>query len=79
MAGWVAGWSENWRVMLNSTQDQVEVEVRVELGNKKTLLWYDRSKKITKPICVKKKPDLSNLANSGENQEVEKGSENART
>ena len=32
---WVGGWSEDWRVMLNSTQDQVEVEVkdRVELGN----------------------------------------------
>ena len=33
MGGWVGGWSEDWRVMLNSTQDQVEVEVRVELGN----------------------------------------------
>ena len=35
VAGWVGGWSEDWRVMLNSTQDQVEVEVkdRVELGN----------------------------------------------
>ena len=33
----MAGWSEDWRVMLNSTQDQVEVEVevRVELGKKK--------------------------------------------
>ena len=33
----MGGWSEDWRVMLNSTQDQVEVEVevrvRVELGN----------------------------------------------
>ena len=28
--GWVAGLTEDWRVMLNSTQDQVEVEV--ELG-----------------------------------------------
>ena len=28
----MGGWSEDWRVMLNSTQDQVEVEVRVELG-----------------------------------------------
>ena len=25
------GWSEDWRVMLNSTQDQVEVEVEVEV------------------------------------------------
>ena len=37
MGGWpggrVGGWSEEWRVMLNSTQDEVEVEVRVELGN----------------------------------------------
>ena len=33
MAGWLGGWSEDQRVMLNSTQDQVEVEVRVELGN----------------------------------------------
>ena len=31
----VGGWSEDWRVMLHSTQDQVEliVEVLVELGN----------------------------------------------
>ena len=28
----MGGWSEDWRVMLNSTQDEVEVEVRVELG-----------------------------------------------
>ena len=32
MTGWLGGWSEDWRVMLNSTQDEVEVEVRVELG-----------------------------------------------
>ena len=57
----------------------ITITVKKRTQNKKTLLWYDRSKKITKPICVKKKPDLSNLANSGENQEVEKGSENART
>ena len=32
---WAGGWSEDWRAMLNSTQDQVEVEfeVLVELGN----------------------------------------------
>ena len=32
----MGGWSENWRVILNSTQDQVEVEVEVgvELGNR---------------------------------------------
>ena len=31
----VGGWSEDWRVMLHPTQDQVEliVEVLVELGN----------------------------------------------
>ena len=36
MGGRVGGWSEDWRVMLNSTQNQVkvEVEVRVELGKK---------------------------------------------
>ena len=38
MVGWVGGWSEDWRVMLNSTQDQVEVEVRVELGNKSVII-----------------------------------------
>ena len=27
----MGGWSEDWRVMLNSTQDQVEVEVEVEV------------------------------------------------
>ena len=35
--GWLGGWSEDWRVMLNSTQDQVEVEVKVELGNTKKM------------------------------------------
>ena len=57
----------------------ITITVKRRTQNKKTLLWYDRSKKITKPICVKKKSDLSNLAKSGENQEVKKGSENART
>ena len=35
VGGLVDGWSEDWRVMLNSTQDQVEVKVEdlVELGN----------------------------------------------
>ena len=37
VAGWLGGWSEDRRVMLNSTQDQVEVEVRVELGNMKQI------------------------------------------
>ena len=42
----------NWRVMLNSTQDQVEVEVRVELGNMKQIcdknvleLWTPKNTK----------------------------------
>ena len=50
--GWVGGWSEDWRVMLNSTQDQVEVEVRVELGNMKQIcdknvleLWTPKNTK----------------------------------
>ena len=31
--------------------------------NKKTLLWYDRSRKITKPICVRKRiNEQTNLA-----------------
>ena len=52
MAGWLGGWSEDRRVMLNSTQDQVEVEVRVELGNMKQIcdknvleLWTPKNTK----------------------------------
>ena len=43
----------------------ITITVKRRTQNKKTLLWYDRSKKITKLICVKKKPDRSNLANGG--------------
>ena len=38
VGGQLGGWSEDWRVMLNSTQEQVEVEVRVELGNKSVII-----------------------------------------
>ena len=33
MVGWVVGWVGGWRVMLISTQNIIEVEVGVELGN----------------------------------------------
>ena len=29
--GWVDGWSEDWRVMLNSTQDQIKLKWKFEL------------------------------------------------
>ena len=41
--GWPGGWSEDWRVMLNSTQDEVEVEVRVELGNDEFMIYIQYS------------------------------------
>ena len=30
--GWVVGWSEDWRVMLNSTQDQIKLKLKFELS-----------------------------------------------
>ena len=33
--GWVGrvgGWSEDWRVMLNSTQDQIKLKLKFELS-----------------------------------------------
>ena len=30
--GWVVGWSEDWWVMLNSTQDQIELKLKFELS-----------------------------------------------
>ena len=46
--------------------------------NKKTLLWYDRSRKITKPICVRRDSGRANLANSGDRAKGMSGSEDAR-
>ena len=31
--GLVVGWSEDWRVMLISTQDQIKLKFKFELGN----------------------------------------------
>ena len=30
--GWVGGWSEDWRVMLISTQDQIKLKLKFELS-----------------------------------------------
>ena len=30
--GWVGRWSEDWRVMLNSTQDQIKLKMKFELS-----------------------------------------------
>ena len=32
MVGWSGGWSEDWRVMLNSTQDQIKLKLKFELS-----------------------------------------------
>ena len=42
----------------------ISYTVKRRVHNKKTLLWYDRSRKITKPICVRKRiNEQTNLAN----------------
>ena len=30
--GWLGGWLEDWRVMLNSTQDQIKLKLKFELS-----------------------------------------------
>ena len=35
--GRVVGWSEDWRVMLNSTQDQIKLKLKFELSFAKTV------------------------------------------
>ena len=41
----------------------ISYTIKKRVMNKKTLLWYDRSVRITKPICVKTRYDAqSNLA-----------------
>ena len=32
MGGWLGGWLEDWRVMLNSTQDQIKLKLKFELS-----------------------------------------------
>ena len=32
VGGRVGGWSEDWRVMLNSTQDQIKLKLKFELS-----------------------------------------------
>ena len=32
MVGWSGGWSDDWRVMLNSTQDQIKLKLKFELS-----------------------------------------------
>ena len=32
LGGWVGGWFEDWRVMLNSTQDQIKLKLKFELS-----------------------------------------------
>ena len=58
----------------------IQVSVKRRVQNKKTLLWSDRSRKITKPICVRGNSGRANLVNSGDraNGRNERGSENAR-
>ena len=34
----------------------IQISSKKRTQNKKTKLWYDRTVKITKPICVRKKP-----------------------
>ena len=32
VSGWVGGWLEDWRVMLNSTQDQIKLKLKFVLS-----------------------------------------------
>ena len=50
----------------------ISYTVRRRVQNKKTLLWYDRSKKISKFVCVKKSSIRANLTNSNIPREVVK-------
>ena len=44
MGGWSGGglreWSEDWRVMLNSTQDQIKLKLKLELSLAKLKKMY---------------------------------------
>ena len=55
-----------------------EISVKRRVQNKKTLLWSDRSCKITKPICMRGSSGHANLDNYGDRAKVVRGSENAR-
>ena len=44
----------------------IQVSVKRRVQNKKTLLWSDRSRKVTKPICVRGGSGHVSLANSGD-------------
>ena len=35
--GWVVGWSEDWRLMLNLTQYQIKLKLKFELSLAKTV------------------------------------------
>ena len=56
----------------------IQISVKRRVQNKKTLLWSDRSKKVTKPICVRGNSGRANLVNSGDRAREMSGSENAR-
>ena len=40
----------------------IQISVKKRVQNKKTLLWSDRSRKVTKPICVRGDSGRANLA-----------------
>ena len=50
----------------------ISYTVKKRVQNKKTLLWYDRSKKISKFVCVRESSNRANLANSSTQREVVK-------
>ena len=48
LGGWVGGWSEEWRVMLNSTQDQIKLKLKFELSLAIAIfVWSLRQSNIT--------------------------------
>ena len=44
----------------------IKITVKRRVQNKKTLLWSDRSRKITKPICIGGSSEHANLVNNGD-------------
>ena len=60
------------------TIKNIKISVKKRVQNKKKLLWSDRSRKITKPICVRGSSDPANLVNTGDRASEMSGSEDPR-
>ena len=49
----------------------ISYTVKRRVHNKKTLLWYDRSRKITKPTCLRKR--INGQTNRAKHTDSKKG------